>query len=253
MFPILLKIDGFTLHTYGVLLAIGFLLAVALLLKEARRVGINPDLIMDMSFYILIAALLGSRLFYVLGNWEEFQEQPMDIIKFWRGGLVFYGGLIFSFGVGFWYVRKHRLNFQQMADLVAPSIAIGQTLGRLGCFSAGCCYGLATKVPWAVTFRHESSLAPLGVPLHPVQLYESGTLLAIFLALIFMRRGKRYQGKLIWYYLLFYACSRFIIENYRGDPRGWFIPGFLSAAQAIGIPAVLIALFMLLRKRSSPS
>ena len=137
MYPILIKFGDLTLHTYGVLLAIGFILAVVLAVKESRRIGIDPDLVLDFSFYILIAALLGSRFFYVLGNWPEFEANPIDVIKFWRGGLVFYGGLIFAFWIGIWYVRKHQLNFQKMADLVAPSIGIGQAFGRLGCFSAG--------------------------------------------------------------------------------------------------------------------
>jgi phosphatidylglycerol---prolipoprotein diacylglyceryl transferase len=137
MHPILIKLGDFTLHTYGALLAVGFLLALLWILREAKRVNMDPNLMMDFSFYILIAALVGSRLFYVLGNWEEFQDNPLDIIKFWRGGLVFYGGLIFAFFTGLWYVRKYHLNFSKLADLVAPAIAIGQTLGRLGCFAAG--------------------------------------------------------------------------------------------------------------------
>jgi len=253
MYPILFKIGDFALHTYGVLLAVGFLLAVALARKEAQRAGIDPNLILDLSFYLLLAALLGSRLFYVLTSWPEFAENPMDALKFWRGGLVFYGGLIFAFLVGIWYVRKHRLNFQQMADLTAPSIAIGQSLGRLGCFSAGCCYGTSTTAFCAVTFRDPNSLAPLGTPLHPTQLYESAATFGIFLALIAMRRSKRFQGRLIWYYFLFYSTARFIIEFYRGDPRGWAIPGLLSTAQAIGIPVALLALFMILRKKSAPN
>lgn len=137
MYPILVKIGDFTLHTYGVLLAIGFLLAVVLALKEARRIGIDPNLIMDLSFYLLIAALLGSRLFYVLGNLEEFRDNLIDAIKFWRGGLVYYGGLIFALLTGLWYIRKHRLSFPQITDIFAPPIAIGLAVGRLGCFSAG--------------------------------------------------------------------------------------------------------------------
>ena len=137
MFPILAKIDGFILHTYGVLLAVGFLLAVVVALREARRIGLDSNLIMDLAFYILIAALIGSRVFYVLTNWAEFRDHPIEIIFFWHGGLVFYGGLVFAFLTGLWYVRKHHLNFTQLADLFAPSIPLGQALGRLGCFSAG--------------------------------------------------------------------------------------------------------------------
>ncbi len=129
MHPILIRFGDFTLHTYGVLLALGFLLAVFLAREEGRRAGIDPDVMLDLSFYLLVGALLGSRLFYVLTNWPEFAENPIDVVKFWRGGLVFYGGLIFAFLIGTWYVRKYRLNFQKLADVAAPSIALGQALG----------------------------------------------------------------------------------------------------------------------------
>lgn len=137
MHPILLRIGEFTLHTYGVLLAVGFFLAILVALREARRVGIDPNVIMDLAFYTLLAALVGSRVFYVLTTWEEFRDNPIDMVRFWRGGLVFYGGLIFAFLIGVWYVRKHHLNFTMLADLVAPSIPLGHAIGRLGCFSAG--------------------------------------------------------------------------------------------------------------------
>ncbi|MGB9698401.1 MAG: prolipoprotein diacylglyceryl transferase [Thermodesulfobacteriota bacterium] len=250
MYPVLLKIGSFTLHTYGVLLAIGFLLAVLVALKEARRVNIDPNIVMDLAFYILISALIGSRLFYVLTNWDEFRDEPISIFLFWRGGLVFYGGLIFAFIVGFWYVKKKRLKFTPLADLVAPSIPLGQAIGRLGCFSAGCCYGKPAEIPWAVTFRDPQTLAPRGIPIHPTQLYESLATFSIFLILIIMRRRDHFQGKLFWYYLLFYATARFIIEFFRGDPRGWVIPQILSPAQALSILAAAFALFMLSRKQA---
>jgi phosphatidylglycerol:prolipoprotein diacylglycerol transferase len=252
MYPILVQFGDFTIHTYGVLLAVGFLLAVFLAREEARRAGIDPNVILDLSFYILVGAILGSRLFYVLTNWPEFAGNPLDVLKFWRGGLVFYGGLIFASLIGTWYVRKYKLTFQKIADVAAPSIALGQAMGRLGCFSAGCCYGKPTTGFWAVTFRDPDSLAPLGVPLHPTQLYESAATFGIFLALISMRRLERFQGRLLWFYLLFYSTARFIIEFYRGDPRGWAIPGLLSTAQATGIPVALFGLYMILRKKSPP-
>jgi phosphatidylglycerol:prolipoprotein diacylglycerol transferase len=252
MYPILFHFGDFTVHTYGVLLALGFLLAVFLAREEARHAGIDPNVMLDMSFYILAGAILGSRLFYVLTNWAEFAGSPLDMFKFWRGGLVFYGGLIFAFLIGTWYVRKYKLAFWKLADIVAPSIALGQAMGRLGCFSAGCCYGKPTTALWAVTFRDPNSLAPLGVPLHPTQLYESAATFGIFLALLSMRRLERFQGRLLWFYLLFYSTARFIIEFYRGDPRGWAIPGLLSTAQATGIPVALFGLYMILRKKSPP-
>ena len=137
MFPIFAKFADITIHTYGVMLALGFLLAILAAMRQARRTGLNPDLVLDLGFYFLIAGLLGSRLFYVLGHWDEFRNNPVEIVMFWRGGLVYYGGLIFAFPVGVWYIKKNRLDFARIADLIAPSIAIGQTMGRLGCFSAG--------------------------------------------------------------------------------------------------------------------
>ena len=137
MFPVFAKFADITIHTYGVMLALGFLLAILAAMRQARRTGLDPNLILDLAFYFLIAGLLGSRLFYVAGHWDDFRNNPVEIVMFWRGGLVFYGGLIFAFGVGVWYIKKNRLEFPRIADLIAPSIAIGQTLGRLGCFSAG--------------------------------------------------------------------------------------------------------------------
>jgi len=137
MFPILAKFADITIHTYGVMLALGFLLAILAAMRHARRTGLDPNLVLDLAFYILIAGLLGSRLFYVAGNWDDFRNNPVEILMFWRGGLVYYGGLIFAFGVGVWYIKRNRLDFPRIADLLAPSIAIGQTMGRLGCFSAG--------------------------------------------------------------------------------------------------------------------
>jgi phosphatidylglycerol:prolipoprotein diacylglycerol transferase len=137
MFPIFARLADITIHTYGVMLALGFLLAILVAMRQARRTGLDPNVVLDLGFYFLIAGLLGSRLFYVAGNWEEFRNHPVEIVMFWRGGLVYYGGLIFAFLVGVWYIKKNRLDFAGIADLLAPSIALGQSLGRLGCFSAG--------------------------------------------------------------------------------------------------------------------
>ena len=253
MLPVLFKFDGIALHTYGILLASGFLMAVLLAVREARRVGIDPNRIMDLSFYVLVAAIVGSLVFYVITNWGEFRDDPVSVVFFWRGGLVFYGGLIFAFAAGLWYVRNNRLPFRRLADLTAPSIALGQALGRLGCFAAGCCFGAPASVPWAVTFRDPESLAPQGVPLHPAQLYESAAAFAIFFILRRMRLNPKYEGKIFWFYLFFYSTSRYIIEFYRNDPRGWVIPDFLSSAQAVGWVTIPLALYMLLRRPAAPA
>jgi len=137
MFPVFARFADITIHTYGVMLALGFLLAILAAMRQARRTGLDPNLVLDLAFYFLVAGLLGSRLFYVVGHWNDFRNNPVEIVMFWRGGLVFYGGLIFAFAVGVWFIKKNRLDFSRISDLLAPSIALGQSMGRLGCFSAG--------------------------------------------------------------------------------------------------------------------
>jgi len=245
MYPILFQIGSFRIHTYGVFIALGFLTGIVLALREAKRVGEKPENILDLSFYSIIAAIVGSRLFYIILNYQYYIENPLEMIKIWSGGLVFYGGFVLALIVGIWYIRKSHLPLWKTADVMAPSIAIGQAIGRLGCFSAGCCYGKVTALPWAVTFSNPECLANLGVPLHPTQLYSSLNDLFIFLILTVVKRFKKFDGLLIWLYVLLYSITRSIIEIFRGDDRGLVFGGTLSISQFIGIVLVPISLFML--------
>ncbi|MDY6838496.1 MAG: prolipoprotein diacylglyceryl transferase [Thermodesulfobacteriota bacterium] len=245
MHPVLFHIGPFALHTYGVFVAIAFLAAMALALKEARRVGEDPDRLLDLCFYVLIAAIVGSRILYVVIEWPTFRQDPVEIIRIWRGGLVFYGGFIAAFVTALWYVRVKGLSLWKTADILAPSIAFGQFIGRLGCFSAGCCYGKACTLPWAVVFTDPDSLAPIGVPLHPTQLYSSLNGLLIFAVLVGLRRLQRAQGQIFWAYVLLYGVSRSIIECFRGDDRGVLLGGIISTSQMIGVAMAVIAMAML--------
>jgi len=245
MYPILFQIGSFRIHTYGVFIALGFLTGIVLALREAKRVGEKPENILDLSFYSIIAAIVGSRLFYIILNYQYYIENPLEMIKIWSGGLVFYGGFVLALIVGIWYIRKSHLPLWKTADVMAPSIAIGQAIGRLGCFSAGCCYGKVTTLPWAVTFSNPECLANLGVPRHPTQLYSSLNDLFIFLILTVVKRFKKFDGLLIWLYVLLYSITRSIIEIFRGDDRGLVFGGTLSISQFIGIVLVPISLFML--------
>ncbi|MCG2829527.1 MAG: prolipoprotein diacylglyceryl transferase, partial [Desulfobacteraceae bacterium] len=141
MHPILLKIGDITIHTYGFFVAMGFLAGILLANSEAKRLGVDHEKVMDLCFYILIAAIVGSRLFYVAINYELFLSNPLDVFKIWNGGLVFYGGFIAAFFTAFVYLKIHKMPIWRTGDIAAPSLAIGHFLGRLGCFSAGCCFG----------------------------------------------------------------------------------------------------------------
>ncbi len=244
MHPALIKIGPLTIHTYGALVAAGFLLGIALAVRQAKRQGMPHERIADLAFYVVVSASLGSRLFYVLMNLSYYAERPLDALKVWEGGLVFYGGLILAAAVGAWYMKSKGLPFLRTADIFAPSLAVGHAVGRLGCFSAGCCYGSPADVPWAVTFTDPEALAPLGIGLHPTQLYESGGEFLLFLVLIGLRKRKPRAGTLFFGYLLGYSALRFFTEFLRGDlPK---VAG-LSATQALSIVLFVVAVVMLLR------
>ena len=228
-----------------------FLSAIALALREARREGEDANKILDLCFYILVAAIVGSRILYVLVNWSDFRHDPFEIVRIWHGGLVFYGGFIGALIAVLWYIRRKGLPLLKTADIMAPSIAFGQFVGRIGCFFSGCCYGKTCDLPWAVIFTHAESLAPKGVPLHPTQLYSALNSLLIFLVLVGLKRHKGFEGQIFWAYVLLYAVTRSILEHFRGDERGMFIEGMLSTSQLIGLimAVIAIAMMIILRRR----
>jgi phosphatidylglycerol:prolipoprotein diacylglycerol transferase len=232
-------------------MAAAFLLGLSLAVRQGRKEGIPPERIIDIGFYVLLAALIGSRLLFVVINAGHYLRHPLDIVKIWEGGLVFYGGLLAAVPVALWYVRKHSLDMGKLMDIFAPSLAIGHAVGRLGCFSAGCCYGKPTAVPWAVTFLDPACLATIGVPLHPVQLYESLGEFLIFLVLITLRRHQSFKGQLFWTYSALYAMLRFVVEFFRGDvARGYLIAG-ISVSQAISVVIGCAAVVLIVKKRGA--
>ncbi len=243
MHPILLKIGPLSVPTYGFFVAAGFLLGVALAWKKAHQEGVDPNIITDLAFYILLGTLVGARVYYVAEHWYYFKVRPWEILYLWRGGLAFYGGFLGAFFMAFWYVKKHKLPPLFLADLTAPSIAAGEAVGRLGCFSAGCCYGKPSHLPWAVTFTNPHSLAPLGVPLHPTQLYHALANFIIFLVLIWLYPKRRFPGQIFFTYLFLYGLARFFIEFFRGDPRGYIGP--LSLPQWFSLLAMAVSVAMM--------
>jgi phosphatidylglycerol:prolipoprotein diacylglycerol transferase len=238
------------IRMYGLMIGVGFLISMYLASRQARKEGLDPDRILDMGVYLLLAAIVGSRILYVLTTLQEFTGHPLDAFAIWKGGLVFYGGLLAAVPVGIWYVRRHKLPVWKTADIMAPYIALGHGFGRLGCFFAGCCFGAPCSGPFCITFSDPHSLAPLGVPLVPTQQLESGGEFLIFGLLLLVRRSKKYDGQVFWFYPLFYAILRFIIEFYRGDAvRGLYFGGIISTSQIIAIGMVALSIVMLWKLR----
>src|SRR6185295_5325076 len=249
MFPRLIQIGSFYLPTYGVILAIAYLVGIWLLRRKARDEGLPEQKIFDFSLYVLAAAILGAKALLVIVEWKHYASNPRSLVEVLRSGGVFYGGLIAATTVGIWYMKKHRLPAWKIADMGAPSIALGEAIGRWGCFAAGCCYGKPTDGPLGVRFTdpfaHDAVGTPLGVPLHPTQIYLSVNAFLIFLILQWAYRRRTFDGEVFWLYILLYAITRGLIENFRGDSvRGFLIPGVLSTSQFIGLIAAAAAVGM---------
>src|SRR6185503_1138961 len=257
MYPRLVELGPITVYTYGVLLAAAYLLGLQLARIRARKRGLDQNRILDLGIYIIISALIGAKLLLLITDFKTFKTDPRELLTLARSGGVFYGGLILAVTVALWYIRRVALPLWTTCDMFAPGIALGHVIGRFGCFFAGCCYGKPTTRPWGITFTDPFAAAnvgtPLGVPLHPTQLYEAG---AEFIILVFLlateRKGRAYPGRTFWLYMLLYAVSRFIIEFYRGDERG--AVGMFSTSQFISVLLAPLAIVMLiyLARRTAP-
>ena len=241
MFPILFHIGPFTIRTYGAMVALAFLAALQVARAAARARRIGEAFLLDLVALLILTGLLGARLFYILVNLSYFREHPWESVKVWEGGLVFYGGFLLAALVGVVFTRYRGYAVGEVADCLAPALALGQAIGRWGCFFAGCCYGKPTPLPWGVRFKDPASLAPLGVQLHPVQIYESaGNLLIAGLLWSLLRRRKETHGGVFWLYVFLYGSLRFAMETLRGDDRGP-VHGGLAPSQIIALIAVLIS------------
>ena len=246
MYPILIEFGFFKIFTYGLLVATGFLVAILLASSRAEKEGLDSQKVLDLCFYVMVSALLGARLLYVIVEYRYFLDSPLEIFKFWKGGLVFYGGLILGVLISLWYLKRNQMPMWKTADLLAPSIALGQSIGRWGCFFAGCCYGKKTDVAWGITFTDPRSLAPLEISLHPTQVYLSLNAVFIFIFLMWLSKRKVFDGQILWSYGILYSIGRFLIEYFRGDDRGFPVEQVFSTSQFVGVFVFSFSAFMLL-------
>jgi phosphatidylglycerol:prolipoprotein diacylglycerol transferase len=258
MYPILFEIGDWPVYAYGVLLAAAYLVALQFAVVRARRQGLDGTKVMDFGIYLIIAALVGAKAMLIIVDFDYFVRQPRELLSLVRAGGVFYGGLIAALATALWLSRRYGLSLWTAADLFAPGIALGHVIGRLGCLLAGCCYGTPTSLPWGITFTNPVAAAnvgtPLGVPLHPTQLYDAGAeLLILGVLLLTERRGRPFPGRTFWLYMLLYGVSRFIIEFFRGDDRG-MLAG-LATSQVVSVIVVPLAVVMLWRlgRRATPA
>ena len=259
MRPILFQLGQFPVRSYGLAMALAFIVGILVARRRARAAGLEPDVIIDFAFFVILASIAGARAVHVIVQWDYYRTDPLSIFRIWEGGLAQYGGIAAGVITGMiFFVRRH-IDPWMGADVVAPSVALGVAIGRIGCFLNGCCYGKACSLPWAVTFP-ASSIAGQhvhGVPLHPTQIYESLAALAIFFILIVVDRRKPFYGFTLWLLIILLAAYRFLIDPLRQYEATAMVlqgPRFgFTANQAIGIVliAVSIGFMAFLRKRGA--
>lgn len=251
MHPILLQAGGLKLYTYGLFVALGFIAAIWFTKRNAKFYAVSDQIVSDLFFTVLISALAGARILYVLINIDAYKGNLLDVFKVWNGGLVFFGGFIGGALGAIIFLRIKKMDIWKTADVISPGLALGHSVGRFGCLFAGCCYGKSCSLPIAQTFTNPDSLAPLNIPLHPTQLYMIASNFVLFLILLAIQRRKRFNGMVFLSYIMLYSVFRSIIEFFRGDFRGNFFFDFLSLSQGIGLLISFIALiFMVIKLRS---
>ncbi|HJV22497.1 MAG TPA: prolipoprotein diacylglyceryl transferase [Holophagaceae bacterium] len=262
MHPVLFRLGDFPLGTYGLLLALAFFAGTALARRQAKLDGIPGPAVTDLSVAMLIAAIVGSKLLMIVvglltpaGQEGAMAFRDIFTMGTLRAGGAIHGGIIAATLVFFWYLRPSKgLPLRKMGDALVPGVALGQAIGRLGCFSAGCCYGTESHLPWAVTFRNplatEFSGTPLFTPLHPVQLYTSLSNLIVMTALLLFRRKRGFDGQVFALYFILEGFARMVVETWRGDlDRGtwlglpWLSTGRLTALGFVALGAVLMAVW----------
>ncbi|MBA4687803.1 MAG: prolipoprotein diacylglyceryl transferase [Candidatus Galacturonibacter soehngenii] len=250
MYNDLLKIGPITIHGYGLFIGLGFIAALLISDYRAKKRGYDTDFIFNLAFICIIFGLLGAKLLYFITEWKAILEDPTYIFKI-MDGFVVYGGIIGGIIAAYLYCRYKKKDFLTYFDLLMPAVAIAQGFGRIGCFLAGCCYGLETDSPFSIVFRN-SLYAPNHVHLVPTQLISSLGDFAIGIVLILFARSKPKSGIVASGYLILYGIGRFVIEFYRGDLIRGNV-GVLSTSQFISIFIVLAGLVMgfICRKRQS--
>jgi phosphatidylglycerol:prolipoprotein diacylglycerol transferase len=302
MHPVLFDLFGYPVHLYAVMIALGFVFGIWLAVSYGEKQGLDRAMLLDLGWWIIVSGLVGSRLAFIVVEWKQYYYPCFDvahfntlfpdkqitepdctrILRFWNGGLVFYGGVIGAMLTIVWFLRREKVAFAPVGDALIPSLALGQFFGRLGCYAAGCCFGVPSEGALSVHFPAGSmpydhhlkhglidALAPHSAGVHPVQLYDAFGGLALCLVLLWIRRRKTYHGQVFVAWLFLYPIWRAIVELFRGDTiRGHLFevvvgpvndllglpagtPTFLSTSQTIGLGMLAVGVVVWRRYRTA--
>lgn len=238
MNPIAFEIFGIAVRWYGILISLGMIIGTFLALRETKRLGLDENLILDFIIVMIPCAIIGARLYYVIFNWSYYSGDIMKIIDIRSGGLAIHGGVIGGVIAGLIFTRVKKIEFWQLADIIAPSLILGQAIGRWGNFINQEAHGGPTNLPWGIVVD--------GVKVHPTFLYESFCNFAIFAFLMVYKKKKKFNGEVFYLYLILYSVGRFFIEGMRTDS---LMMGPLRVAQVLSLSLIVIFSYLILRKR----
>jgi phosphatidylglycerol:prolipoprotein diacylglycerol transferase len=251
VYPQLFHLGRFFLPTYGFLVSLGVLIGLWISVRNSERLGIDGDKAWNLGILVVLCGIVGAKVLYVINEWGFYKDNIGAIfsIDTLQAGGVFSGGLLAAFVAAAWYVRKHHMPPLGTCDAFAPGLALGHSIGRIGCFAAGCCYGKPTHHWWGVVFHNPLAASitgtPLGVPLEPTQLFESAVELANFFFLMWLLKHRKFDGQVFGAFLFIYGVARFFLEYLRDDPgRGSVFGGAMSGTQLIAIGLVLAGGFI---------
>jgi len=247
MLPILFKLGPVTIYTYGVFVFLGVIASYLVCRNQADKEGISRKIFSHIFFWALIWGFLGARVVYILVEWRWFLSNPLSVILS-RSGFVFYGGIVSGILTLLILAKKYKINLLRAADIGALGIPLGHALGRIGCFCYGCCYGKPTDSSWGILFHPESPAGLLGTKVIPTQLISALFLFLIFFLLLILKKYRRFDGQILLSYGICYGIFRFIIEFYRGDPRGDFFS--LSTSQLAALVVIIISILFFFRWRN---
>ncbi|MFM2295623.1 MAG: Phosphatidylglycerol--prolipoprotein diacylglyceryl transferase [Verrucomicrobiota bacterium] len=233
MHPVFFYVGNLPVHAYGVCVALAVIAGLWTASRRGLREKFHPETIYDLGPWLIIGGLVGARALHVVSYWrEEFADKPFaEIFMVWRGGLVFYGGFLGALLAFYLFTRRKKISFWKLADVLAPSIALGNVFGRIGCLLFGCCYGRACELPWAIHFPRDHETHGAGV--HPTQLYDALLNLALYAALAWQFRRKKFDGQTFALFLMGYAIARSVVEMFRGDYLDAQIRHGLTPAQLL--------------------
>jgi phosphatidylglycerol:prolipoprotein diacylglycerol transferase len=263
MHPTLIDAGWFQIRSYGFALAASFLVGIIVATRRGKRYGVAPQIILDLSVFIILAAVVGSRLLFVLFHLDEYSS-PLQFFALWEGGATFFGGLILAIAVSYLFVRYKKLPFLLFADIIAPSIALGVAITRVGCFLSGCCYGKPTQSAFGVLFPQHcpagQSAAEIGravgvgpVHLHPTQLYSSAAGFVIFAILMLLAPRLQKRGATFGAFLALYSIARFTVDFLRFYEANAHVFFGLTVSQVLSVGLFAVGVYLLVRKTPAAS